>query len=148
VAKKTPHFLSFVSKSLYMIKYAHPMTYMIKCIQVAIIQAFTALWKIKFKQMVVLLNLGQEFTMNFLHSLSKLSLIFYQLQNDRHLLKFYLSESCKSLNKTNCVCVFVCWAVFWQSREKYKTLNPCSYTKLCNKICQLCMSFILNNLSH
>ena len=36
------------------------MTYMLKSIQLAIIQAFTALWKIQIKQKVVILNFHQR----------------------------------------------------------------------------------------
>ena len=35
--------------------------YMIKSIQLAIMQAFTAIWKIKFEQIVIILNFPQNF---------------------------------------------------------------------------------------
>ena len=59
----------------------------------AIIQAFTALWQIKFEQMAVILSFVQVSSMIFLYSLS------FFLQNSKWLpfLKFDLSESCKSV---------------------------------------------------
>ena len=97
----------------YMIKkIIHSKTYMIKSSQLAIIQAFTALWKIKFEQMVVISNCRQKMKNEdniYLvcikcifncweandHSISFISKVW-----NHHLLKYYLSESCKSLNNS------------------------------------------------
>ena len=46
---------NFLQKSLHKIKYTHAMKCMIKSTQLAIIQAFTALWHIKIKQIMVIL---------------------------------------------------------------------------------------------
>ena len=46
--------------------------------------------------MAVILSFVQDSSMIFLHSLS----FFGKIQNDYHLLKFDLSESCKSVNNS------------------------------------------------
>ena len=52
------------NKSFYMKNITILNTYMVKSIQLAIIQAFTAPWEIKFEQMVVILNFCQQMENN------------------------------------------------------------------------------------
>ena len=69
---------------------------MVKSIQLAIIQPFTLIDK--FEQIAAILNFVKKWNLMIIF---KMNVKYYtENQNDRHLLNFYLSESCKRLNNS------------------------------------------------